>query len=126
MPRTKGGPVTRRRRKKILKQAEGYFGRKSKLFRVANQQVLKSLAYAYRDRRNRQRGFRRLWLTRINAAARNEGLSYSRLIDGPRKAGVGVDRKMLADLAERDEAAFGAVEEKAKSRLELQSAELWS
>lgn len=123
MPRTKGGPVTRRRRKKILKQAEGYFGRKSKLFRVANQQVLKSLAYAYRDRRNRKRDFRRLWITRINAAARNEGLSYSRLIDGLRKAGVEVDRKMLADLAVRDEAAFGALVEKAKAGLELQSAE---
>lgn len=123
MPRTKGGVVTRRRHKRILKQAEGYFGRKSKLFRAANQQLLKSLSYAYRDRRNRKRDFRRLWITRINAAARSQGLSYSRLIDGLRKAGVAVDRKMLADLAVRDGAAFEALVQKAKESLDLQPAQ---
>src|SRR5690606_27313625 len=103
MPRAKGGTVTRRRHKKVLKQAEGYFGRKSTIFRAANQAVMKSLSYAYRDRRNRKRDFRRLWITRINAAARNAGLSYSRFIDGLRKAGIEIDRKILADLAVHDD-----------------------
>lgn len=117
MPRAKGGVVTRRRHKKILKLAKGYFGRKSKIFRPANQQVLKSLAYAYRDRRNKKRDFRKLWITRINAAARLNGLSYSRLMDGLRKAGVAVNRKMLADLAVHDGAAFGRLVEVAKAQL---------
>ncbi|HAP32801.1 MAG TPA: 50S ribosomal protein L20 [Firmicutes bacterium] len=106
MPRVKNSFKTRQRRKKILKLAKGYFGSKSKLFRVANQQVMKSLAYAYRDRRARKRDFRRLWIARINAAARDNGISYSRLLFGLKKAGVQVNRKMLADLAVSDPAAF--------------------
>jgi len=117
--RVKGGVVTRRRHKKILKLAEGYWGRKSKTFRAANQQVLKSLTYAYRDRRNRKREFRRLWIARINAAARSQGLSYSRLINGLHKAGVAVDRKMLADLAVNDQQAFGELVNVARQQLGL-------
>ena len=106
MPRVKNSFKTRQRRKKILKLAKGYFGSKSKLYRVANQQVMKSLAYAYRDRRARKRDFRRLWIARINAAARDNGVSYSRFLFGLKKAGVVVNRKMLADLAVNDPAAF--------------------
>jgi len=106
VPRAKGGVVTRRRHKKILKLAKGYWGRKSKIFRPANQQVMKSLMYAYRDRRVRRREFRKLWITRINAAARQNGLSYSRFLSGLRKAGVEVNRKVLADLAVRDGETF--------------------
>ena len=109
MPRVKHSVSTRKRRKKILKLAKGYFGSKSKLFRVANQQVMKSLAYAYRDRKVRKRDFRKLWITRINAAARNNGLSYSRFMNGLKKAGVAVNRKMLADLAINDPAAFSSL-----------------
>ena len=119
MSRVKGGVVTRRRHKKILKLAKGYWGRKSKTFRAANQQVLKSLTYAYRDRRNRKREFRRLWIARINAAARSQGLSYSRLINGLHKAGVAVDRKMLADLAVNDQQAFGQLVNVARQHLGL-------
>ena len=114
MPRAKGGVVTRRRHKKILKLAKGYWGRKSKIFRPANQQVLKSLAYAYRDRRARKREFRRLWIVRINAAARQNGLSYSRLMAGLKRAGIEVNRKMLADLAVNDAKAFGELVSVAK------------
>lgn len=121
MPRAKGGIVTRRRHKKILKLAKGYFGRKSKIFRPANQQVLKSLWYAYRDRRNKKREFRKLWITRINAAARINGISYSRLMDGLRKAGVQVNRKMLAELAVNDGAAFGQLVQVARQNLEKQA-----
>jgi len=117
--RVKGGVVTRRRHKKILKLAKGYWGRKSKTYRAANQQVLKSLVYAYRDRRNRKREFRRLWIARINAAARSQGLSYSRLINGLHKAGVAVDRKMLADLAVNDQQAFGELVNVARQQLGL-------
>lgn len=106
--------MTRRRRKKVLKLAKGYFGRKSKNFRPANEQVMKSLMYAYRDRRVRKRDFRRLWITRINAAARLNGLSYSRFMSGLRKAGVAVDRKILADLAVKDAAVFSELVEVAK------------
>lgn len=106
MPRVKGGVVTRRRHKKILKLAKGYWGRKSKIFRPANQQVMKSLMYAYRDRKVRKREFRQLWITRINAAARQNGLSYSRFVSGLRKAGVEINRKILADLAVKDGEAF--------------------
>lgn len=115
----KGGVVTRRRHNKILKLAKGYWGRKSRTFRAANQQVLKSLSYAYRDRRNRKREFRRLWIARINAAARSQGLSYSRLINGLHKAGVTVDRKMLADLAVHDAKAFGELVNVARQQLGL-------
>jgi large subunit ribosomal protein L20 len=109
MPRVKHSVYTRKRRKKILKLAKGYFGSKSKLFRVANQQVMKSLAYAYRDRKVRKRDFRKLWITRINAAARNNGLSYSRFMNGLKKAGVAVNRKMLADMAVNDPVAFSTL-----------------
>jgi len=117
MPRVKGGTVTRRRRKKVLKLAKGYFGSKHRLFRVANQQVMKSYMYAYRDRRNKKRDFRKLWITRINAAARMNGLSYSRLMHGLKVAGIEVNRKMLADLAVSDEQAFAELASKAKSAL---------
>ncbi|MFO7951864.1 MAG: 50S ribosomal protein L20 [Bacillota bacterium] len=114
MPRTKRGNIARKRRKKILKLAKGYYGSKSKLFRIANQQVMKSLAYAYRDRKQRKRDFRKLWIARINAAARAGGLSYSRFISGLKKADVQVNRKVLADLAVNDKEAFARLVEVAK------------
>lgn len=117
MARVKGGPVTRRRHKKVLKLARGYRGSKSKTYRVANQQVMKSLNYAYIHRRLRKRDFRKLWITRINAAARNHGLSYSKFVNGLKNAGVGVNRKMLADLAVNNDAAFGELVELAKQNL---------
>ncbi|GIN59114.1 50S ribosomal protein L20 [Lederbergia sp. NSJ-179] len=117
MPRVKGGTVTRRRRKKVLKLAKGYYGSKHRLFKVANQQVMKSYMYAYRDRRNKKRDFRKLWITRINAAARMNGLSYSRLMHGLKLAGIEVNRKMLADLAVSDENAFAELANKAKAAL---------
>jgi len=116
MPRIKRGTVARKRRKKILKLAKGYYGAKSKLFRVANQQVMKSLSYAYRDRRQRKRDFRKLWIARINAAARNSGISYSRFINGLKKADVQINRKVLADLAVNDKAAFAQLVEVAKEK----------
>lgn len=117
MPRVKGGIVTRRRHKKILKLAKGYFGSKHRLFKSANAQVMKSLMYAYRDRRQKKRDFRKLWITRINAQARFNGLSYSRLMHGLKVAGVEVNRKMLADLAVNDKAAFNELATVAKSKL---------
>ena len=118
MARVKGGTVTRRRHKKILKLAKGYFGSKHRLFRTANQQVMKSLMYAYRDRRVRKRDFRRLWIQRINAAARLNGLSYSRLMYGLKQSGIEVNRKMLADLAVTDMNAFRELAAAAKAKLE--------
>lgn len=106
MPRAKGGFTTRHRHKKVLKFAKGYRGSKSRIFRPANAQVLKSLAYALRDRRAKKRDFRKLWITRINAAARMNGMSYSTFINGLKKAGVEVNRKVLADLAVNDDQAF--------------------
>lgn len=106
MPRVKRGVTKRQRHKKVLKLAKGYRGAKSKLFRVANQQVMKSLAYAYAHRRKKKGDFRKLWITRINAAARMNGISYSRLINGLKIAGVDVNRKVLADIAVNDAAAF--------------------
>lgn len=106
MARVKGGIVTRQRRKKTLKLAKGYYGDKSKKFRVANQQVMKSGNYAYRDRKAKKRDFRKLWITRINAAARVNGMSYSKFISGLKKNGIEVNRKVLADIAVHDEAAF--------------------
>ena len=100
-----------------MKQAKGYFGKKSKLFKVANQQVLKSGNYAYRDRRQKKRDFRKLWITRINAAARINGMSYSRFMDGLKKAGVELDRKVLSDIAITDPKGFTALVEKAKAAL---------
>jgi large subunit ribosomal protein L20 len=117
MPRVKRGPVARKRRKKILKLAKGYFGSKSKLFKTAKQQVMKSLQYAYRDRRQRKRDFRKLWIARINAAARSEGLSYSRFINGLKKADVEINRKMLADMAINDKAGFDRLVQVAKENI---------
>lgn len=117
MPRVKGGTVTRRRRKKVLKLAKGYFGSKHTLYRTANQAVMKSGLYAYRDRRQRKRDFRKLWITRINAAARQNGLSYSRFMYGLKQAGIEVNRKMLADLAVNDAQAFAQLAEEAKKAI---------
>lgn len=114
MPRTKRGSVARKRRKKILKLAKGYYGAKSKLFRVANQQVMKSLTFAYRDRKQKKRDFRKLWIARINAAARIDGISYSRFINGLKKADVQINRKVLAELAVNDKTAFSRLVEVAK------------
>ncbi|PLR98097.1 50S ribosomal protein L20 [Bacillus sp. T33-2] len=116
MPRVKGGTVTRRRRKKVLKLAKGYFGSKHTLYKVANQQVMKSLMYAFRDRRQKKRDFRKLWITRINAAARINGLSYSRLMHGLKLAGIDVNRKMLAELAISDANAFAELANVAKQQ----------
>lgn len=117
MPRSTVSVASRRRRKKVLKQARGYFGARSRLFRTAREAVNRAQAYAYRDRRRRKRDFRRLWITRINAAARLNGVSYSQLIHGLAKADIAVNRKMLADLAVRDPGAFTAVVEQAKAQL---------
>ncbi|CAM3667838.1 50S ribosomal protein L20 [Marinicrinis lubricantis] len=117
MARVKGGIVTRRRRKKVLKLARGYFGSKHRLFKTAKEQVMKSLLYAYRDRRQRKRDFRKLWITRINAAARMNGLTYSKMMHGLKLAGVEVNRKMLADLAVSDEKAFADLAGVAKQKL---------
>jgi large subunit ribosomal protein L20 len=106
MPRVKRGVIARARHKKILKQAKGYYGARSRVYRVAKQAVIKAGQYAYRDRRQRKRQFRALWITRINAAARECGLSYSRFMDGLKKASIEMDRKVLADLAVRDKEAF--------------------
>jgi large subunit ribosomal protein L20 len=117
MARVKRGVVAHARHKKVLKQAKGYYGARRKVYRVAKQAVIKAGQYAYRDRRQRKRQFRQLWIVRINAAARQFGLSYSRFMDGLNKAGIEVDRKVLADLAVNDIAAFGALAEKAKASL---------
>ncbi len=117
MARVKGGPAARHRHKKVLKLARGYRGAKSKTYRVANQQVMKSLNYAYIHRRLRKRDFRKLWITRINAAARMQGLSYNKFMSGLKKAGVAVNRKMLAELAVNDTASFGKLVELAKRSL---------
>lgn len=111
MPRVKRGNVARKRRKKIFKLAKGFRGAHSKLFRTANQQVMKALRYAYRDRRNRKRDFRRLWIARINAAARLQGTTYSQLIGNMKKADVQINRKMLAQMAILDPAGFNKVVE---------------
>ncbi|AXI09652.1 50S ribosomal protein L20 [Oceanobacillus arenosus] len=117
MPRVKGGTVTRRRRKRVLKLAKGYYGSKRTLFKVAKQQVMKSGQYAYRDRRQKKRDFRKLWITRINAAARLNELSYSKLMHGLKVAGIDINRKMLSDLAINDEQAFAQLATKAKDAL---------
>ncbi|MBO6849207.1 MAG: 50S ribosomal protein L20 [Marinobacter sp.] len=117
MARVKRGVVARRRHKKILNQAKGYYGARSRVYRVAKQAVIKAGQYAYRDRRNRKRAFRALWIARINAGARANGLSYSRLIAGLKKANVEIDRKVLADLAMNEQQTFAAVVEKAKASL---------
>ena len=117
MPRTKGGVVTRRRHKKILKLAKGYFGSKHTLYKTANAQVMKSLSYAYRDRKRKKRDFRRLWIARINAGARINDLSYSKLMHGLKLANIEVNRKMLSELAINDFAAFAQLVETAKKAL---------
>ena len=117
MPRVTRGFKARRRRNRVLKLAKGYRGGRHKLYRTATEAVDRALVYAYRDRRQRKRQFRRLWIVRINAAARQFGLSYSRFMDGLNKAGIEVDRKVLADLAVHDIAAFGVLAEKAKASL---------
>ena len=117
MARVKGGSVTRQRRKRTLKLAKGYYGAKSVLFKTAKQQVMRSYSYAYRDRRQKKRDFRRLWITRINAAARMNGISYSVLMNGLKKAGIEVNRKMLSELAINDAEAFTALVEEAKKAL---------
>lgn len=117
MPRVKRGVVAHRRHKKVLKQAKGYYGARSRVFRVAKQAVTKAGQYAYRDRRQRKRQFRALWITRINAQSRANGLSYSRFINGLKKAEIGLDRRVLADLAVHDKPAFAAIVEQAKASL---------
>lgn len=117
MPRVKRGVQARARHKKVLKQAKGYYGARSRVYRVAVQAVTKAGQYAYRDRRQRKRQFRQLWITRINAAARLNGLSYSKFMNGLKKASIEVDRKMLAELAVNDAGAFTALAEKAKASL---------
>ena len=117
MPRVKSTPVTKNRRKKIIKLAKGYYGSKHTLYKVANQAVMKSFMYAYRDRRNKKRDFRRLWITRINAAARMNGLSYSRLMHGLKLAEIEVNRKMLAELAVTDTQAFTQLADLAKKAI---------
>jgi len=116
MPRTKGGPKTKQRRKKRLKLAKGYWGAKSKLYRTATEAVDKSMLYAYRDRKNRKRDFRRLWIARINAAVRTVGLSYSQFMSGLKKAGIRLDRKVLADMAVKDQTSFNKLAETVKEK----------
>ena len=119
MPRVKRGVAARKKRRKVLEQAKGYWGLKSTNYRYAKDQVDHSLVYAYRDRKVRKRQFRRLWIVRINAAARNNGLSYNQLINGLHKAEIELDRKVLADLAVKDPAAFTKVAERAKAALSV-------
>ena len=117
MARIKGALMTRKRRKRILKLAKGYWGSKHKLFKTANQQVMKSLVYAYVGRRLKKRDFRRLWITRISAQCKINGMNYSRFINGLKKAGVNLNRKVLADMAVNDKEGFAVVVEKAKAAL---------
>ncbi len=117
MARVKRGVMARRRHKKVLKQAKGYYNARRKVFRVAKQAVTKALQYAYIGRKQKKRNFRSLWITRINAAARINGMSYSRFMNGLMKAGITLDRKVLADIAVHDAAGFAALAEKAKGAL---------
>ena len=121
MPRATNSPASRARRKKVLEKAKGFRGRRSKLFRYAKNAVMKAETWAYRDRKTRKRNFRMLWQQRINAAARAHGLTYSRFMEGVKAAGIGLDRKILADLAVTDEAAFKAIFEQAKAALEAKA-----
>jgi large subunit ribosomal protein L20 len=121
VPRVKRSVHARKKRRKVLEQAKGYWGLKSTSYRYAKEQVDHSLVYAYRDRKNRKRTFRSLWIVRINAAARAQGLSYNRFIAGVRKAGIELDRKSLADLAVTDPTAFAAIAERAKAALDADS-----
>lgn len=117
MARVKGGFVRAHRRKKIMKLAKGYFGSKHRLFKTAKEQVMKSLLYAYRDRRQRKRDFRKLWIARINAASRQNGLSYSKLMHGLKLAGIDINRKILADLAVNDAKGFSDLAAAAKTKI---------
>jgi len=117
MARVKGGVTAHARHRKVIKKAKGYYGRRKNTFRVANQAVEKAGQYAYRDRRARKRNFRSLWIQRINAAAREAGMTYARFINGLSKAGIEVDRKVLADIAVKEPEAFKALAEKAKAAL---------
>jgi len=117
MSRVKRGVTARARHKKVLALAKGFRGRRGNVFRIAKQAVMKAGPYAYRDRRNKKRVFRRLWITRINAAVRAQGLTYSQFTNGLKKAAIEIDRKMLADLAVHDEAAFGRIVEQVKTKL---------
>ncbi|MBD0348775.1 MAG: 50S ribosomal protein L20 [Thermoleophilia bacterium] len=117
MPRVKRSVHARKKRRKVLGQAKGYFGRRHSSYKLAKEQVERSLAYAYRDRKAKKRVFRRLWIVRINAAARQQGLSYSEFVAGCKKAGIELDRKVLADLAVSDPPAFGRIAEQAKTAL---------
>jgi large subunit ribosomal protein L20 len=123
MPRATNAAASRRRRKKIIKEAKGFRGRRSKLFRYAKNAVMKARVYAYRDRKTRKRNFRMLWQLRINAASRALGLSYSRFMEGLKAAGILVDRKILADIAVTDEAAFKAIFDQAKTALDKKQQE---
>ena len=118
MPRATNAPASRKRRKRILKKAKGFRGSRSKLIRTAKDAIYKSQSWAYRDRKNRKRTFRSLWVQRINAATRAEGLTYSRFMEGLKSAGIELDRKVLSDLAIRDAAAFSTIVAQAKSALE--------
>lgn len=117
MARIKRGIMTHKRHKKILDRAKGYWGGRHRLFKTANEAVAHALQYAYRDRRNKKREFRRLWIARINAASRINGLSYNRFIEGLSKAGIMIDRKILADMAVHDEAAFATLVQQAKAQI---------
>ncbi len=117
MPRAKGGFKTRRRRKRILKMAKGYYGAKSRLYRIATEAVDKALRYAYRDRRNKKREFRSLWIVRINAALRSVGMTYSQFMNGLLKAEININRKVLADMAVKDPKAFNALVETVKAKV---------
>jgi len=117
MPRVKRGVTARARHKKVMKAAKGYYGARSRVYRVAVQAVTKAGQYAYRDRRQKKRQFRQLWIARINAASRQNGLSYSRFINGLKKASIEIDRKILADIAVHDKSTFTALVEKAKAAL---------
>ena len=121
MPRATNSPASRARRKKVLEKAKGFRGRRSKLFRYAKNAVMKAETWAYRDRKTRKRNFRMLWQQRINAAVRAHGLTYSRFMEGVKAAGIGLDRKILADLAVTDEAAFKAIFDQAKAALEAKA-----
>jgi large subunit ribosomal protein L20 len=122
MPRATNSPASRARRKRVIKAAKGYRGRRSKLFRYAKDAQMKAKYWAYRDRKTRKRNFRSLWITRLNAAVRAEGITYSRFMEGLKAAGIVLDRKILADLAVQDVAAFKQIVEKAKSALETRAA----
>lgn len=117
MARVKGAMMTRKRRKQVLKRAKGYFGAKSRLFKTANQAVMKSLKYAYIGRKQRKRDFRRLWITRISAACKMNDMNYSRFMNGLKKAGIEINRKMLSEIAISDQAAFTALANQAKAAL---------